>query len=243
MKFGLYEFPDEMALRIFSSHAKEESECVINDNSLWEDEFIKYFTRFQYSNPGWKNNPHLRAYPLHYAKIISNVTKLRLNPEDIASVWEMIVFAEDLESIKNIFKDLNLHNFFKSRSWSAIGYDAYYNRLPPLHLAALLGNNTILHYLIERGMSCDTKAGLDDCTPLHCAAKNGHIASMELLIAKGVDLQATDSKGKNIINYVLFSNSAQEIEFVKNTLKAKKIKSENHSPQKKRPGGGGCIVS
>lgn len=49
--------------------------------------------------------------------------------------------------------------------------------------------------LIASGANVNAR-GLDDDTPLHDAASNGHIALSRLLVERGADIHAKNKKGK-----------------------------------------------
>ena len=44
----------------------------------------------------------------------------------------------------------------------------------------------------DKGMFFDDKYGIFRATPLHVAAENGHAEIIELLLAKGADIEARD---------------------------------------------------
>lgn len=54
-----------------------------------------------------------------------------------------------------------------------------------LHRAAEIGHNELCEYLIERGISPNTRCARGWYTPVHIALANGHIDTAEILISKG----------------------------------------------------------
>lgn len=49
--------------------------------------------------------------------------------------------------------------------------------------------------LVQAGANVNVK-GLDNDTPLHDAASNGHLKLIKLLVERGADIHAKNSKGK-----------------------------------------------
>lgn len=49
--------------------------------------------------------------------------------------------------------------------------------------------------LVQSGANVNAK-GLDNDTPLHDAASNGHLKLIKLLVERGADIHAKNSKGK-----------------------------------------------
>ncbi len=65
----------------------------------------------------------------------------------------------------------------------------------PLHLAAFLGQDGWVGELLDRGALADTQTNVFGYTPLHAAARGGHLKCAELLLAKGVRANLRDAEG------------------------------------------------
>ncbi len=63
-----------------------------------------------------------------------------------------------------------------------------------IHQAADAGDLAKVKAFIQEGIDVNTK--VHGCTPLHCAARYGHKEVAELLIAKGADINAKDTRGR-----------------------------------------------
>ncbi len=68
----------------------------------------------------------------------------------------------------------------------------------PLHLAALLGEESVLDLLLKSGGDVNAKNGSDD-TPLHVAVSAGQKAAVEFLLAAGADLHAKGFNGETAL--------------------------------------------
>lgn len=58
----------------------------------------------------------------------------------------------------------------------------------PLHVAASTNHTEILVWLIEQGVALEGKTNVEMQTPLHLAARNDSVKSMQILIEKGGEL-------------------------------------------------------
>jgi len=70
-----------------------------------------------------------------------------------------------------------------------------------IHQAADAGDLAKVKAFIQEGVGVNTK--LHGCTPLHCAARYGHKEVAELLIAKGADVNAKDTRGRTPIDLAI----------------------------------------
>jgi len=70
-----------------------------------------------------------------------------------------------------------------------------------IHQAADAGDLAKVKAFIQEGIGVNTKA--HGCTPLHCAARYGHKEVAELLIAKGADINAKDTRGRTPIDLAI----------------------------------------
>jgi ankyrin repeat protein/predicted TIM-barrel fold metal-dependent hydrolase len=70
-----------------------------------------------------------------------------------------------------------------------------------IHRAVDAGDLTKVKMFIQEGIDVNTK--VHGCTPLHCAARHGHKQVAELLIAKGADVNAKDTRGRTPIDLAI----------------------------------------
>jgi ankyrin repeat protein len=70
-----------------------------------------------------------------------------------------------------------------------------------IHQAADAGDLAKVKAFIQKGIDVNTK--VHGCTPLHCAARYGHKEVAELLIAKGADINAKDTRGRTPIDLAI----------------------------------------
>ncbi len=76
-----------------------------------------------------------------------------------------------------------------------------YNFKSTIHQAADAGDLAKVKAFIQEGIDVNTK--VHGCTPLHCAARYGHKEVAELLIAKGADVNAKDTRGRTPIDLAM----------------------------------------
>lgn len=70
------------------------------------------------------------------------------------------------------------------------------NGWSPLHEGAECGYSDIVQFLLEEGAEVDSAEKKQFRTPLHLAAKNGHLTTVKKLVLFGANLSARDKKGK-----------------------------------------------
>ncbi|KAG9489863.1 hypothetical protein GDO78_005668 [Eleutherodactylus coqui] len=67
-----------------------------------------------------------------------------------------------------------------------------------LHRAAVTGQDKALQYLVSHlGVDVNGKATSMQLSPVHYAAKEGHVGSLSTLLSLGADLNSRDSKGRS----------------------------------------------
>ena len=76
-----------------------------------------------------------------------------------------------------------------------------YNFKSTIHQAADAGDLAKVKAFIQQGIDVNTK--VHGCTPLHCAARYGHKEVAQLLIAKGADINAKDTRGRTPIDLAM----------------------------------------
>jgi len=70
-----------------------------------------------------------------------------------------------------------------------------------IHKAADAGDLAKVKAFIQEGIDVNTK--VHGCTPLHCAARYGHKEVAQLLIAKGANVNAKDTRGRTPIDLAM----------------------------------------
>lgn len=73
-----------------------------------------------------------------------------------------------------------------------------------LHIASHSGDSLarMISLLLQYGAEVNT-GNMRSYTPLHLAAERGYIKSVELLVAKGADVNAVTSYGSSVLSYAL----------------------------------------
>lgn len=73
--------------------------------------------------------------------------------------------------------------------------DGTYMAMQPVHMAALLGKDSMLKLILEKGGIADTQDLGTQATPMFYAAFSGSIACIDTLISKGAFVEAEDKSG------------------------------------------------
>lgn len=72
----------------------------------------------------------------------------------------------------------------------------------PIAYAAFEGRNDIVRYLLAKGVSPDSRLP-NKATPMHLAARNGHIEVIRTLLAAKADPNAQTDRGESIVKWAL----------------------------------------
>ncbi|XP_048237783.1 krev interaction trapped protein 1-like [Haliotis rufescens] len=93
----------------------------------------------------------------------------------------------DLDGVKTLLSQGQLHSKKDSISWA------------PIHYAAWYGYSNVVTALLDAGCSPNI-ADREDSTPLHLAARKGHSLVAETLLVHRVDVAARDKNGKTALD-------------------------------------------
>lgn len=70
-----------------------------------------------------------------------------------------------------------------------------------IHRAAVTGQNEALHFLVsELGADVDARAAPSRLTPLHFAAKEGHVSTVQELLSLGADINSRDERKRSALH-------------------------------------------
>ncbi|XP_045866977.1 ankyrin repeat domain-containing protein 16 isoform X3 [Meles meles] len=70
-----------------------------------------------------------------------------------------------------------------------------------IHRAAVTGQNEALHFLVsELGADVDARATPSRLTPLHFAAKEGHVSTVQELLSLGADINSRDERKRSALH-------------------------------------------
>lgn len=88
-----------------------------------------------------------------------------------------------------------------------------------LHWAAINNRTEIVKYLLEKNAKADAIGGDLNATPLHWATRQGHLASVVLLMNAGADPQIKDAEGCSAIHLAAqFGHTAVVAYFIANNI-------------------------
>ena len=131
---------------------------------------------------------YLKNQKFIYIRSMSNFVKDNIYPFDNKEVeksWDRIIKKCNFETIVELKGALNQH--LKSEdSW--IYYD-----LSPLHIVAHVGDTLLYRKIMGFSEDINPKNGRPGMTPLHMAAKNGHIEICKIILEKIVDKNPKDN--------------------------------------------------
>ena len=68
---------------------------------------------------------------------------------------------------------------------------------------------------LAAGTDVNVKGGFADGTPLHYASANGHKGIVELLIAKGANVNANDEDGETPLDWAILLNQSETANFLR----------------------------
>ncbi len=83
----------------------------------------------------------------------------------------------------------------------------------PLHIAAKLGFNKAISFLIRKGANPNEFNRLQQC-PVHWAAYFGHLDSLQLLISLGADLFPKDDDGETPLTWAANQGHIEIVDFI-----------------------------
>ncbi|KAM3926138.1 ankyrin repeat domain-containing protein 16 [Leptodactylus fuscus] len=84
-----------------------------------------------------------------------------------------------------------------------------------VHRAAVTGQDKSLHYLVSHlGVNVNETATSMQLSPLHYAAKEGHISSLSTLLSLGANLNSQDSKGRSALHMACSGQHAGCVDFL-----------------------------
>jgi ankyrin repeat protein len=85
----------------------------------------------------------------------------------------------------------------------------------PILAAAYNGNIEAVKQPLAAGTDVNVKGGFADGTPLHYASANGHKGIVELLIAKGANVNANDEDGETPLDWAILLNQSETANFLR----------------------------
>ena len=110
----------------------------------------------------------------------------------------------DLEIVKILVEDnANINKFSNT---------GYY----PVHIAALNNHDKVIEYLCNKGKHKKNTADLEcetdkKCTPLHLAAKKGHVGAIKKILDLGGNIYSTDLRGWTALHFASFNGHSKAV--------------------------------
>lgn len=106
-----------------------------------------------------------------------------------------------------------LTKLLSTHGGSALRLEGNPTDLTSLHLAAASGNVEAVRFLLAPPIGCDPRAArINNFTPLHSAAMQGHAAVCELLLAAGADVNVqTQPQGYAPVHSAAFAGHIEAI--------------------------------
>lgn len=84
-----------------------------------------------------------------------------------------------------------------------------------IHRAALTGQNEAIRFLIcELGTDVDVRAASGHLTALHYAAKEGHVSTVQMLLALGADINCKDARNRSALHLACAGQHAACVELL-----------------------------
>lgn len=77
-----------------------------------------------------------------------------------------------------------------------LGHDPLYHALTPLASSLEAEGVAVVGLLIQHGANVNGQSGPEKTTPLHMAARRGHVGIAEVLLEAGAEIEGKDSKGE-----------------------------------------------
>ena len=117
--------------------------------------------------------------------LIRSMEKFVKDNKGAEKSWNRIIKKCNFETIVELKGALNQH--LKSR------YSWMYYDFGPLHIVAHIGDTLLYRKIIRFSEDINPKNGRPGTTPLHMAAKNGHIEICKIILDKTVDKNPKDN--------------------------------------------------
>ena len=95
------------------------------------------------------------------------------------------------------------------------GRNNYADELP-IHIAAREGQNEAINYILENSPVTVDVSTMDGWTPFHYAVNNGYLSTVELLVSKGANINATDKFKRSALHWAVRYNFVELVEYLLN---------------------------
>ena len=83
-----------------------------------------------------------------------------------------------------------------------------------LHIAAYLGKQEVVRFLLSKNANSNSKSKDNGCTPLHAASNNGRAQVVELLLQHGADKEARTQSESTPLHLASLNGHAQVVELL-----------------------------